>query len=100
MDDNEALEYFRNIINTLKDDCYQYKVFTKIYDMATTERIENRPPQFTDVEKEFLELLFSIGYKILETQGTNNMYLKYSGGYFDGNDLYKLSEKLGDINYC
>lgn len=98
MDDNEALEYFKNIINILEDNCYQHKVFEKIYDMATTERVEYKAPQFTDTEKEFLELLFSIGHRILESQGTN-MYLKYSGGYFDGNDLYNLSEKLGDINY-
>lgn len=51
---------------------------------------------FTDSEKEILEMLFKIGFKVIEAQ---DGYIYPSGVDFDRNDFYKLAEKLGVEEY-
>lgn len=51
--------------------------------------------EFTDTEKAFLAMLFSIGNKIIETA---NGYYDINYTTFDRNDLFYLAEKLG-ISY-
>ena len=47
--------------------------------------------EFTDIEKEFLKLLFNIGNKIIETA---NGYYEINYESFDRGDLFRLAEKL------
>ena len=51
---------------------------------------------FTEKEKEFLTLLFTIGNKIVEAG--DGVFNPYSENSFDRHDLFNLSEKLG-IDY-
>lgn len=48
--------------------------------------------EFTDTEKAFLAMLFSIGNEIIETASG---YYDINHSVFDRNDLFKLAEKLG-----
>ena len=52
--------------------------------------------EFTDSEKEILEMLFKIGFKVIEAQ---DGYIYPSGAGFDRNDFYELAEKLGVEEY-
>ena len=49
-------------------------------------------PDYTDIEKEFLRMLFNIGNTIIETA---NGYYEINYESFDRNDLFQLAEKVG-----
>ena len=48
--------------------------------------------EYSEVEKEFMEMILKIGVEIMKAQG-NGLDLK--SDYFDGNKLYALRSKLG-----
>ena len=52
--------------------------------------------EFTNSEKEILDMLFRVGYKIIEAQ---DGYLYPSGADFNRNDFFNLAEKLGIEEY-
>ena len=47
---------------------------------------------YTDTEKEFMEMILKIGAEIMKAQ---NNWLEFKSGYFDGNHFYALRSKLG-----
>ena len=56
--------------------------------------MDKNKEKFTENEKLFLDLMIHMTYAMMERTGNNNIELcNYE--YFDKNDLFNLSEKLG-----
>lgn len=48
--------------------------------------------EYTETERAFMEMILKIGAQILSVQDN---CIEFKCGYFDGNNLYELRNKLG-----